>query len=134
LGLLLQILSYLQHRFYIYKNSDPYSDTIILVPTAQFVTFLCKINDELNINLTIPRAAGGAFEIAFEHDGTPCPRYLGRSESSDMADNLKFSVPPSTYKLKGESEKGKPSDQSLEAFRRKVSTSYLARNIIFLKT
>ncbi|RFU34771.1 hypothetical protein B7463_g1514, partial [Scytalidium lignicola] len=51
---------------------------IILVPTEQFEHFLQTINNELGTALKIP--TGGAsprFEVVFDDEGIPRPRYLG---------------------------------------------------------
>ncbi|KAH6682101.1 hypothetical protein B0J14DRAFT_230794 [Halenospora varia] len=108
-------------HFYIYRmKSDPNLQPILLVPTKQFEHFLKTINHALNINLTIPcdgedRVAG--FEVRFPTDGTPRPRYLGRSTTQAKADELKNNVPPSYLKALGEiTTKETPSDQAIAAF------------------
>ena len=86
--------------FYLYRASlDPNQQPLILVPTKQFEHFLATINRSLNTNLTIPTGgANDAFQVIFENDGTPQPRYLGRSTDREMADNLKDNVPPRHYR------------------------------------
>ena len=63
----------------------------------------------------------GGFVVTFENDGTPRPRYLGRSTGREMADSLKNNAPPSYYKLDSESDVvGTPSERALAAFRAKI--------------
>src|SRR5208282_4098975 len=81
------------------------------------------INRKLSTQLTIPTGGTqrGGFQVTFENDGTPQPRYLGRSMNREMEGELKNAVPPSYYKLDGEPEAiGAPSDRSLAAFREKI--------------
>jgi hypothetical protein len=86
--------------FYLYRAShDPNQQPILLIPTKQFEYFLATINQSLRTSLTIPiGGASGAFQVTFENDGTPQPRYLGRSTDREMADNLKHNVPPRYYR------------------------------------
>jgi hypothetical protein len=66
------------------------------VPTKQLEAFLGFINRKLQDNLTVPvGAADGGFQVTFANDGTPRPRYLGRSTSKEMADDLQAIIPPS---------------------------------------
>jgi hypothetical protein len=61
------------------------------------------------------------FLLDFPEDGTPRPRYLGRSDEREMAEVLKQAVPSRTYKPDGERELSiDPTDKSLEAFKRKM--------------
>lgn len=95
---------------------------LILVPTEQFIHFLQTINRYFHTELTIPGSGGeSSFRVTFEADGTPRPRFLGRSTSKEMAANLRKVVPPSYYKLDGEPDAvGKASDRSLAAFKAKI--------------
>jgi hypothetical protein len=95
---------------------------IILLPLQQVEQFLATINENLGTQLTIPRAAESTgFLIQFEVDGTPRPRYLGRSISRDMADDLKKAVPDPSYRPHGIIEQHvDPSDRSLQAFKRSM--------------
>jgi hypothetical protein len=112
------------YSFYLYRSSgvDPSQAALILVPTKQLEHLLRTINATLGTGLTIP--SGGAtsgFKVTFENDGTPRPRYLGRSTDQEMAENLKTSAPPSHYKLDGEPDAfGTPSERSLNAFKAKI--------------
>lgn len=72
--------------------------------------------------------ANGAFQISFSNDGTPQPRYLGRSSNTEMTASLRNNVPPHYYKLNGEPDAiGTPSDRSLAAFRAKIELMNLAQ-------
>ncbi|KAE9379176.1 hypothetical protein N431DRAFT_397291 [Stipitochalara longipes BDJ] len=110
--------------FYLYRASlDTNQQPLLLVPTKQFEHFLEIINRSLKTNLTIPAGgANGAFQVTFENDGTPQPRYLGRSTNREMADNLKDNVPPRYYRPGGLPPSPKePSDRSLAAFQAKIN-------------
>jgi len=110
--------------FYIYRDDvDPNKEPILLVPTRQLEYFLATINKKLGTKLTIPTGgSNSAFEVTFASDGTPRPRYLGRSTNRDMADTLKNNVPPSYWKLDSEPKAmGYPSNASLTAFRAKMA-------------
>jgi hypothetical protein len=93
-------MNLLSISFYLYRASvEPNQQALLLVPTKQFERFLATINRSLKTHLTIPAGgANGAFSVTFENDGTPQPRYLGRSTSREMADNLKENVPPRYYR------------------------------------
>ncbi|KAN0114967.1 hypothetical protein V8E51_004511 [Hyaloscypha variabilis] len=110
--------------FYLYRASlDPNQQPLILVPTKQFEHFLATINRSLNTNLTIPTGgANDAFQVIFENDGTPQPRYLGRSTDRGMADNLKDNVPPRYYRPGCvPPSPQEPSNRSLAAFQAKIN-------------
>ncbi|OWP06572.1 hypothetical protein B2J93_1213 [Marssonina coronariae] len=116
--------------FYIYRGpSDLNLQPILLVPTEQVETFLARINQTLNIGLTVPSGgANGTFQVTFTNDGTPQPRYLGNSIDSKMAETLRNNVPPHYYKLNGElGAVGTPSDRSLAAFRAKIELMTIAQ-------
>jgi hypothetical protein len=109
---------------------DPNKVALILVPTKQFEHFLRTISEKLRINLTLPSgAANYGFQVAFENDGTPRPRYLGRATNRDMAENLKTTAPPSYYKLDGEPDAidGIPSERSLLSFKAKIDLMFQAQ-------
>ncbi|KAL5326879.1 hypothetical protein ACEPPN_004568 [Leptodophora sp. 'Broadleaf-Isolate-01'] len=110
--------------FYIYRGpSDLNLQPILLVPTRQVESFLKRINQKLHTSLTLPTGgANGSFQVTFNNDGTPQPRYLGRSVNNEMAESLRNNVPPHYFKLNGEpGAVGTPSDRSLAAFRAKIA-------------
>lgn len=110
--------------FYLYRSprEDPNEAALILVPTKQFEHFLRTINNKLSTHLSIPSgSASSGFQVTFESDGMPRPRYLGRATNRDTAENLRVAVPPSYYKLDGEPDViGTPSERSVIAFKAKV--------------
>jgi hypothetical protein len=109
--------------FYIHHHPQSQGQSAIqLVPTAQFEAFLKEINRTLKISLAIPSGSPGhAFQVTFEDDTTPQPRYLGRAESKEMADDLKLAIPPSSFRPNGESIGiSKPTDGALIAFKGKM--------------
>ena len=109
--------------FYIRRlTSDCNQTPIILVPTRQFETFLKIVSQKLKIQLAIPSGGGvSAFEITFDNDDTPRPRYLGKSTDREMADNLHSTVPPHWFKHRTEAATTvAPSDRSLAAFKAKM--------------
>lgn len=110
--------------FYLYRSAavNASQEALILVPTKQLKHFLQTINNTLNVNLTLPSgAAKGGFQVTFENDGTPRPRYLGRANNREMAEALRLAPPPSYYKLDGETDAhGTPSQRSLIAFKTKI--------------
>jgi hypothetical protein len=116
-------LIFLLPRFYLYRDSQD-TQPIILVPTEQFVHFLNLINKTLNIQLTLPTGGGGnsPFRVSFENNGTPRPRYLGRSGNLNMIENLKNNIPSSDFKLNNEPRAVRtPSDRSIAVFQAKVT-------------
>jgi hypothetical protein len=117
-GLLTIPRSFYIHR-YLSDNSLP---ALLLIPTKQFEAFLAIINRTLKTQLTIPSGGGGrTFQVTFENDGTPQPRYLGRSTNKEMAENLRNSIPPAWFRPKGEPVTAPaPSDRSLAAFKAKI--------------
>lgn len=94
------LMNLLSISFYLYRASlDPNQQALLLVPTKQLEHFLATINRSLKTSLTIPKGgANGVFSVTFENDGTPQPRYLGRSTNREMAGNLKDNVPPRYYR------------------------------------
>jgi hypothetical protein len=74
---------------------------MILVPTEQFAAFLKTINHQLGVNLRIPLGPSNnsGFRVTFPNEGTPRPRYLGRTTNRDAADKLHADIPPSEYGL-----------------------------------
>ena len=113
----------LTRSFYVHRHgSDSSIPAILMVPTKQLQAFLIIINQTLKIQLTIP--SGGAndvFQVTFANDGTPRPRYLGRSTTKAMAEDLRTAIPPSWFKAPGELAAAKaPSDRSLAAFKAKI--------------
>jgi hypothetical protein len=113
------------YRFYLYRSTgiDAQNPTaLILVPTQQFANFLQTINTCFHTHLTISSGSGnGAFQVTFNDDGTPRPRYLGRATNKDMAAKLRNDAPPSYFKLNNEPGAiGKASDRSLAAFKAKM--------------
>ncbi len=86
--------------FYLYRASlDPNQQPILLLPTRQVAYFLSIINQSLGTRLTIPTGgAKSAFQVTFENDGTPQPRYLGRSTDKETADELRNNIPSSYYR------------------------------------
>lgn len=121
-GQVLPILK--QCSFYLYRSSagDANQAALILVPTKQFEHFVRTINSTLGINSILPSGtSNGGFQVTFESDGTPRPRYLGRAISKEMAESLRTAVPPSYYKLGGETDvHGAPSERSLITFNSKI--------------
>ncbi|RAL59337.1 hypothetical protein DID88_006942 [Monilinia fructigena] len=117
--------------FYLYRLvEDSNQSPIILVPTKQVEYFLAVINRALGTSLTLPPGSEGEFDVVFNSDGTPYPRYLGRVLNKNMANNLRENVPPRYYKLDGEPPVTKPLvDRSLVAFRAKIEgLNVTARN------
>ncbi|KAG0646862.1 Good for full DBP5 activity 2 [Hyphodiscus hymeniophilus] len=109
--------------FYIHRLASDASQTpMLLVPTKQVKDLLTTINQSLDIHLTIPSGSSG-FEVTFEDDGTPQPRYLGRSTDSKMASNLHAAVPPHWFKPKSETtnKTSTPTDRSIAAFKAKMA-------------
>lgn len=109
--------------------SDANQTAMLLVTTKQVENFLEVINLELNTQLTIPSGgAKGVFQLTFENDGSPRPRYLGRSTNREMAENLRNAIPPRWFKPKGEPDvKMVPSDRSLAAFKAKIDLAAQAQ-------
>jgi hypothetical protein len=63
----------------------------------------------------------GTFMVSFENDGTPRPRYLGRTSNREAAETLRNNVPPAYYKPKNEPKSTvTPTEQALEAFKAKI--------------
>ncbi|KAF4625725.1 hypothetical protein G7Y89_g12439 [Cudoniella acicularis] len=92
-----KFLNQIWDQFYVYP--EPNRQPSILVPTKQFTQFLKLINNTLHTDLSIPSGGGReGFYITFTLDGTPYPRYLGRSTDPVMAGSLSKNVPPAYYK------------------------------------
>ncbi|TVY47590.1 Uncharacterized protein LOCC1_G002330 [Lachnellula occidentalis] len=109
--------------FYIYRlKSDLNLLPILLVPAKQLQDFLELINSSLNTSLAMPSGgSNGTFMVSFENDGTPRPRYLGRTATKEAAETLRNNIPPSYYKPKNEPKSTvTPTPQALEAFKAKL--------------
>ena len=92
-----------------------------MVSTKSFEAFLATINRSLKTQLTIPLGGNGGFQVTFENDGTPRPRYLGRSTNKQIAKHLRNFIPPSEFKIPGEpATAAAPSDRSLAAYKAKI--------------
>jgi hypothetical protein len=62
-----------------------------------------------------------AFVIDFPDDGTPRPRYIGRSNDYETAVLTKKAIPSKSYRPPNEpASTTKPSDESLEAFKERM--------------
>lgn len=71
----------LEHSFYIFDPTTVKDKPYFLVPTSQFQIFLDKVNKDLGVALSIPAGVNAdRFLMKFGQDGTPRPRYIGRSE------------------------------------------------------
>ncbi|KAL3423673.1 QDE-2-interacting protein [Phlyctema vagabunda] len=108
--------------FYLYYTEEK-KDPILLVPKKQFQHFLSVINKKLNISLTIPhvgRARG--FEFSFPDNGTPRPRFLGRSTNTKTMTSLtQDRAPPKEFVPKDEiPSMVSPTDESIQAFKEKI--------------
>ena len=111
------------HSFYIYRlKSDLNLLPILLVPAKQLQDFLELINRSLSTSLAMPsNGANGTFMVSFENDGTPRPRYLGRSTNKEAAESLRNNIPPTYYKPMNEPKSTvTPTEQALEAFKAKL--------------
>ncbi|TVY43515.1 Uncharacterized protein LSUB1_G000356 [Lachnellula subtilissima] len=109
--------------FYVYRlKSDLNLLPILLVPAKQLQDFLELINSDLNTSLAMPaRGANGTFMVSFEDDGTPRPRYLGRTANKEAAETLRNNIPPTYYKPKNEPKSTvTPTPQALAAFKAKL--------------
>jgi hypothetical protein len=93
-----------------------------LIPSRQFQHFLVIINNTLETHLKLPdNTTDSKLFFEFPKDGTPRPRYLGHTNEREMAECLKKAIPSSSYRPDGEvEEKCKPSEKSLEAFKKKI--------------
>ena len=89
------------------------------------------INRALKTQLAIPSDRGnGSFQVTFENDGTPQPRFLGRSTSKEMAENLRCAIPPAWFRANGEPATAPaPSDRSLAAFNAKIDLVLRTQNV-----
>jgi hypothetical protein len=67
----------------------------------------------------MPKDATG-FNIDFANDGSPRPRYLGKSADHEDAKDLKDSVPSSSYRPHDEINSEQPTNSSLAAFKKKI--------------
>ncbi|RDW71222.1 hypothetical protein BP6252_07785 [Coleophoma cylindrospora] len=116
------------HFFYI-RRLEPELRPILLVPANQFQDFLTKINEKLNLQLTIPNIGpNGSFQVTFEDKDMPRPRYLGQATSKEMADSLLEKELPSGYIPKWEElSTVAPTDRSMEAFKAKMDMIQLAQ-------
>ncbi len=76
----------------------------------------------MGTKLTIPVGGSNAgFQLQFDNDGNPRPRYLGHSTNSEMSKNCLRNIPPSYYKLDSEPDAmDTPSARSLAAFKQKM--------------
>ncbi|TVY54585.1 Uncharacterized protein LSUE1_G009553, partial [Lachnellula suecica] len=109
--------------FYLYRlKSDVNLQPILLVPAKQFQDFLEVINRSLSTSLAMPSGGkNGAFMVSFENDGTPRPRYLGRTTNEEAAETLRNNIPPTYYKPKNEpASTVTPTEQALAAFKAKL--------------
>lgn len=59
--------------------------------------------------------------VSFDNDGTPRPRYLGRTANKEAAETLRNNIPPTYYKPKNEPKSTvTPTPEALEAFKAKL--------------
>lgn len=92
------------------------------MPLAQVEHFIWIINRHLKTHLGIPvMERDPAFVIDFPDDGTPRPRYIGRSNDYETAVLTKKAIPSKSYRPPNEpASTTKPSDESLEAFKERM--------------
>lgn len=93
-----------------------------MVPLIQVEHFIWIINRHLKTHLGIPiMERDPAFIIDCPDDGTPRPRYIGRSNDYETAVLTKKAIPSKGYRPPNEPTSGtKPSDESLEAFKERM--------------
>ncbi|TVY13160.1 Uncharacterized protein LARI1_G008062 [Lachnellula arida] len=118
-----KISDHIWDLFYVYRlKSDLNLLPILLVPAKQFQDFLELINRSLSTSLAMPSGgSNGTFMVSFENDGTPRPRYLGRTANKEAAETLRNNIPPTYYKPKNEPKSTvTPTPQALEAFKAKL--------------
>lgn len=94
----------------------------MLVPLAQVEHFIWIINRHLKTHLGIPiMERDPGFIIDCPDDGTPRPRYIGRSNDYETAVLTKKAIPSKRYRPPNEpASSTKPSDESLEAFKERM--------------
>jgi hypothetical protein len=94
----------------------------VLVPLAQVEHFIWIINRHLKTHLGIPiMERDPGFIIDCPDDGTPRPRYIGRSNDYETAVLTKKAIPSKGYRPPNEpASSTKPSDESLEAFKERM--------------
>ncbi|KAJ2988080.1 hypothetical protein NUW58_g4161 [Xylaria curta] len=80
------------HAWDFFSQCDPTArrDPLLLVPTIQFEEYLNVANEQLGIQLAIPRGrAEERFFLKFGEWDTPRPRFLGQANSASGIDALK---------------------------------------------
>ncbi|KJZ71792.1 hypothetical protein HIM_08812 [Hirsutella minnesotensis 3608] len=83
--------------FYLHDPQKPNEPPHLLVPTEQFEDFLCSVNNELGIALTIPPGINRKkFCILFSDQSVPQPRYLMHSADEN---SLRRSILPKISKV-----------------------------------
>ncbi|KFY71146.1 hypothetical protein V499_08671 [Pseudogymnoascus sp. VKM F-103] len=108
--------------FYIYPPPELSPNASVLVPLAQVEHFIWIINRHLKTHLGIPiMERDPGFIIDCPDDGTPRPRYIGRSNDYETAVLTKKAIPSKGYRPPNEpASSTKPSDESLEAFKERM--------------
>ncbi|OBU01039.2 hypothetical protein VE01_00919 [Pseudogymnoascus verrucosus] len=108
--------------FYIYPPPELSPNASVLVPLAQVEHFIWIINRHLKTHLGIPiMERDPGFIIDCPNDGTPRPRYIGRSNDYETAVLTKKAIPSKGYRPPNEpASSTKPSDESLEAFKERM--------------
>jgi hypothetical protein len=84
---------------------------------------------KIKTRLALPdRAISCGFLVEFQIDGTPRPRYLGRSTDRNMAEYLRNSAPPIYFRPSGETQSTKtPSEENLATFKKKMELVNIAQ-------
>ncbi|OBT62350.1 hypothetical protein VE03_08437 [Pseudogymnoascus sp. 23342-1-I1] len=108
--------------FYIYPPPELSASASVLVPLSQVEHFIWIINRHLKTHLGIPvMERDPGFVIDFPDDGTPRPRYIGRSNDYETAVLTKKAIPSKGYRPPNEpTSSTKPADESLEAFKERM--------------
>ncbi|KAI8634733.1 hypothetical protein F5Y19DRAFT_122599 [Xylariaceae sp. FL1651] len=95
-------------------------DPLIMVPSVQFEQYLSFTNRQLDKELAIPRGnARGSFFLTFGEWDSPCPRFLGRANSTNSLDALKARI--STLPA---DDLSRPTPAGLQAYKDKVDEIY----------
>lgn len=94
------------------------------MPAIEVESLLFEINSKFNLKLGFPHSTTEpGFLLAFEQQGSPRPRYLGRLTTENSLETMESKIPESSFKQEGEDELDA---RSFPAFRAKMENAIQA--------
>lgn len=113
--------------YYIRTLLDNSPEPLLLTPKSEVHALFVEIFETLGVHADFPDVwSHPGFDIGFQEEGSPRPRYLGRLTNNCSLDELEEMIPKEGSALE---EPQNVADWSFPAFRRKMEAAILAGKV-----